>query len=251
MLVADFVALSPRVWLVVSPVLPRRCPSRCPERSWRWAAAGPSVAASPRPRPCRCVSLQIKAVEGQLDRDPQENLALTLEIDRRLLEVEEKFASIGHKEKCMDIQLERARIKRWGPAVLPAPGKPTDAAPHPAPGTRASLRVSLGRGHAHLFTLSHTRVAAEARGCPPPAAPSPPLAAPIVCPSPQSLPRATPPWGPRRGSKHSHNQRLGAASSLYEGKGMHHLGACAAGSCGPRSRWGPRRAWAHSDTAGK
>nr|XP_020735663.1 cilia- and flagella-associated protein 46 [Odocoileus virginianus texanus] len=60
----------------------------------------------------RCVSLQIKAVEEQLDRDPQENLFLMLEIDRRLLEVEEKFASIGHKEQCMDIQLERARIKR-------------------------------------------------------------------------------------------------------------------------------------------
>ncbi|XP_043331937.1 cilia- and flagella-associated protein 46 [Cervus canadensis] len=60
----------------------------------------------------RCVSLQIKAVEGQLDRDPQENLFLTLEVDRRLLEVEEKFASIGHKEKCVDIQLERARVKR-------------------------------------------------------------------------------------------------------------------------------------------
>ncbi|CAN0555915.1 unnamed protein product [Rangifer tarandus platyrhynchus] len=59
----------------------------------------------------RCVSLQFKAVEEQLDRDPQDSL-LTLGIDRRLLEVEEKFASIGHKEKCMDIQLERARIKR-------------------------------------------------------------------------------------------------------------------------------------------
>ncbi|XP_065779668.1 cilia- and flagella-associated protein 46 isoform X5 [Muntiacus reevesi] len=60
----------------------------------------------------RCLSLQIKAAEEQLGRDPQENLLLTLEIDRRLLEVEEKFASIGHREKCMDIQLERARIKR-------------------------------------------------------------------------------------------------------------------------------------------
>ncbi|KAB0347365.1 hypothetical protein FD754_012222 [Muntiacus muntjak] len=60
----------------------------------------------------RCLSLQIKATEEQLGRDPQENLLLTLEIDRRLLEVEEKFASIGHREKCMDIQLERARIKR-------------------------------------------------------------------------------------------------------------------------------------------
>ena len=196
---------------MVSPVLPRRCPSRCPEWSWRWAVAGPSVAVSPRPRPCRCVSLQIKAVEGQLDRDPQENLVLTLEIDRRLLEVEEKFASIGHKEKCMDIQLERARIKRWGPAVLPGPGKRTDAAPRPAPGTRASLRVSLGCGHAHLFTLSHMRVASEARSCLPPAVPSPPLAAPIVCPSPHSLPRATPPWGPHRGSKHSQQPNAGCS----------------------------------------
>ncbi|KAG5196142.1 hypothetical protein R6Z07F_018059 [Ovis aries] len=60
----------------------------------------------------RCVNLQIKAVQEQLDRDPLQNLFLTLEIDGRLLEVEEKFVSIGRKEKCMDIQLERARLKR-------------------------------------------------------------------------------------------------------------------------------------------
>nr|XP_025129616.1 cilia- and flagella-associated protein 46 isoform X5 [Bubalus bubalis] len=60
----------------------------------------------------RCVNLQIKAVQEQLDRDPLEHLFLMLEIDNRLLEVEEKFASIGHKEKCVDIQLERARMKR-------------------------------------------------------------------------------------------------------------------------------------------
>ncbi|KAI4530357.1 hypothetical protein MG293_019246 [Ovis ammon polii] len=60
----------------------------------------------------RCVNLQIKVVQEQLDRDPLQNLFLTLEIDGRLLEVEEKFVSIGRKEKCMDIQLERARLKR-------------------------------------------------------------------------------------------------------------------------------------------
>ncbi|XP_027384270.1 cilia- and flagella-associated protein 46 isoform X1 [Bos indicus x Bos taurus] len=60
----------------------------------------------------RCVHLQIRAVREQLDRDPLENLFLMLEIDNRLLEVEEKFASIGHEEKCVDIQLERARVKR-------------------------------------------------------------------------------------------------------------------------------------------
>lgn len=189
MLVSDSVALSPRAWLVVPPVLPRRCPSVA-QSELAVGAAGPPVAASPRPRPRprRCVRLQIKAVEGQLDRDPQENLFLTLEVDRRLLEVEEKFASIGHKEKCVDIQLERARVKRWGPAVLPAPG------------ARARLRVPLSRGHAHLFTLSHTRVASEARSCPPPAEPSPPLAAPIVCPSPTAS-RGPPHVGATQGFK--------------------------------------------------
>lgn len=200
MLVSDSVALSPRAWLVVPPVLPRRCPSVA-QSELAVGAAGPPVAASPRPRPRprRCVSLQIKAVEGQLDRDPQENLFLTLEVDRRLLEVEEKFASIGHKEKCVDIQLERARVKRWGPAVLPAPGK-RGRGPRPAPGARARLRVPLSRGHAHLFTLSHTRVASEARSCPPPAEPSPPLAAPIVCPSPTAS-RGPPHVGATQGFK--------------------------------------------------
>ncbi|XP_055280347.1 cilia- and flagella-associated protein 46 isoform X2 [Moschus berezovskii] len=60
----------------------------------------------------RCVSLQIKAVQEQLDGDPTENLSLMLEIDSRLLEVEEKFVSIGRKEQCMDIQLARAYMKR-------------------------------------------------------------------------------------------------------------------------------------------
>ncbi|XP_010857855.1 PREDICTED: protein CFAP46, partial [Bison bison bison] len=60
----------------------------------------------------RCVHLQIRAVREQLDRDPLENLFLMLEIENRLLEVEEKFASIGQEERCMDIQLERARMKR-------------------------------------------------------------------------------------------------------------------------------------------
>lgn len=118
-------------------MLSRRCPSGFPDQSWWWAAGGPAHQSQrcPRPHPRRCVNLQIKAVQEQLDRDPLQNLFLTLEIDSRLLEVEEKFVSIGRKEKCMDIQLERARLKRWGPAVLLALGKRADAASHPARGT--------------------------------------------------------------------------------------------------------------------
>nr|XP_058910979.1 cilia- and flagella-associated protein 46 [Kogia breviceps] len=60
----------------------------------------------------RCVSLQIKAIQEPVDCEPVPNSFLLMEMDDRLLEIEEKFTSIGHKEQCVDIRLERAQMKR-------------------------------------------------------------------------------------------------------------------------------------------
>lgn len=133
--------------------------------------------------------------------------------------------------------------------MLPAPGKRADAASRPAQGTRVSLHTSLRRGHAHLFTLNRTGVTSEARSCPPPAVPSPPLTAPIICPSPPPrLPRATPPRGPCRGSKHSQQTKGRALQVAFMREKPRATWEPPASSCGRRSRWGPCRAWGHSDT---
>nr|XP_033697747.1 cilia- and flagella-associated protein 46 [Tursiops truncatus] len=60
----------------------------------------------------RCVSLQLQAAQEPGDSEPFQNSALLMEMENRLLEMEEKFTSIGHKEKCVDIKLERAKMKR-------------------------------------------------------------------------------------------------------------------------------------------
>eukprot|EP00070_Physeter_catodon_P030862 XP_028337756.1 cilia- and flagella-associated protein 46 [Physeter catodon] len=60
----------------------------------------------------RCVSLQIKAIQEPVDCEPIPNSFLLMEMDDRLLEIEDKFTSIGHKEQCVDIKLERAQMKR-------------------------------------------------------------------------------------------------------------------------------------------
>ncbi|XP_007452074.1 PREDICTED: tetratricopeptide repeat protein 40 [Lipotes vexillifer] len=60
----------------------------------------------------RCVSLQVKAAQELEDSEPFQNSLLLMEMDDRLLEIEEKFTNIGHKEKCVDIKLERAKMKR-------------------------------------------------------------------------------------------------------------------------------------------
>ncbi|XP_026968831.1 cilia- and flagella-associated protein 46 [Sagmatias obliquidens] len=60
----------------------------------------------------RCVSLQLQAAQERGDSEPFQNSALLMEMENRLLEMEEKFTSIGHKEKCVDIKLERAKMKR-------------------------------------------------------------------------------------------------------------------------------------------
>lgn len=110
--------------------------------------------APPRPAPPpRCVSLQIKAAQEPEDSEPFQNSLLLMEMDDRLLEIEEKFTNIGHNEKCVDIKLERAKMKRWvGPRPPPGlplrfPASPTRPAflpghPRPAAG-RASPRLGL------------------------------------------------------------------------------------------------------------
>ncbi|XP_036685221.1 cilia- and flagella-associated protein 46 isoform X2 [Balaenoptera musculus] len=60
----------------------------------------------------RCVSLQIKAILEPVGCEPLQNSFLLMEMDDRLSEIEEKFTNIGHKEKCVDIKLERAKMKR-------------------------------------------------------------------------------------------------------------------------------------------
>lgn len=60
----------------------------------------------------RCVSLRIRAVEELAGCDPPECLVLLTELHERLTEIEEKLTAWGCKEKCVDIKLERAEIKR-------------------------------------------------------------------------------------------------------------------------------------------
>ncbi|XP_023564812.1 cilia- and flagella-associated protein 46 [Octodon degus] len=60
----------------------------------------------------RCVSIQIQLIRDSADSEFPECLALLKELDRCLLDTEETFISCGYKEHCVDIKLERAKIKR-------------------------------------------------------------------------------------------------------------------------------------------
>ncbi|XP_045665368.1 cilia- and flagella-associated protein 46 isoform X2 [Ursus americanus] len=60
----------------------------------------------------RCVSLQIRAIQEPAGCEPPECLFLLTEMHDHLMEIEEKLASWGYKENCVDIKLERAKIKR-------------------------------------------------------------------------------------------------------------------------------------------
>lgn len=59
--------------------------------------------------PRRCVRLRIRAVQGLLDC---ECLFLLTELDDHLMEIEKKLTTWGYRENCVDIKLERAKIKR-------------------------------------------------------------------------------------------------------------------------------------------
>ncbi|XP_004375045.1 cilia- and flagella-associated protein 46 [Trichechus manatus latirostris] len=60
----------------------------------------------------RCVGLQIRAIQGTVHSEPSEYSMLLNKLDSCLLEIEKKFINCGYKEKCVDIKLERAKIKR-------------------------------------------------------------------------------------------------------------------------------------------
>ena len=187
----------------------------------------PSVAAMPRPRPRRWVHLQIRAVREQLDRDPLESLFLMLEIENRLLEVEEKFASIGHEERCMDIQLERARMKRWGNPCAPCPGEAGRCSLPPSPG-HASVAPHLAQ--AWTCTPFHTQphrchLRGQELPTPSSAVTSPDRSHHLPIPNPPPT-QGHPTEGSMQGFKtQPANQRPGVTSSLYEGKATRHLGA--------------------------
>ncbi|KAF5914545.1 hypothetical protein HPG69_010817 [Diceros bicornis minor] len=60
----------------------------------------------------RCVSLRVKASQEPVEGEPSERLLLLNKMDACLLEIEKKFISCGYQENCVDIKLERAKMKR-------------------------------------------------------------------------------------------------------------------------------------------
>lgn len=67
---------------------------------------------TPGPVLRRCASLRIRVAQEPVDGEPSECLFLLKEMDDYLLEIEKKFTDCGYKENCVDIKLERAKIKR-------------------------------------------------------------------------------------------------------------------------------------------
>ncbi|XP_037661046.1 cilia- and flagella-associated protein 46 [Choloepus didactylus] len=60
----------------------------------------------------RHLSLHVQAAQEATDSEPSGSQAQLTKMADRLLEIEEKFINSGHREKGVDIKLERARIKR-------------------------------------------------------------------------------------------------------------------------------------------
>ncbi|XP_057361386.1 cilia- and flagella-associated protein 46 [Manis pentadactyla] len=60
----------------------------------------------------RCASLRIRVALEPVDGEPSECSFLLKEMDNYLLEIEKKFTDCGYKENCVDVKLERAKIKR-------------------------------------------------------------------------------------------------------------------------------------------
>ncbi|XP_025774064.1 cilia- and flagella-associated protein 46 [Puma concolor] len=70
----------------------------------------------------RCVSLQIKAAQESADGEPPGCLLLLNKMDDCLTEIEKRLITWGYRDNCVDIRLERAKIKsmpraRCDPAV--------------------------------------------------------------------------------------------------------------------------------------
>ncbi|EPY85357.1 hypothetical protein CB1_000385007 [Camelus ferus] len=60
----------------------------------------------------RCVRLQIQASQEPAEGESPVCSSLLMEMDDHLLGIEEKFISCGCQEKCVEIKLERAKLKR-------------------------------------------------------------------------------------------------------------------------------------------
>lgn len=85
----------------------------CGKHARRQGDAGQTeVATWDGPRPRRCVSLQIRAIQEPARCETPECLFLLTEMHDHLMEIEEKLAAWGYKENCVDVKLERAKIKR-------------------------------------------------------------------------------------------------------------------------------------------
>lgn len=66
-------------------------------------------------RPHRSLNLRIHVAKESVDSETSEFVFLLSELYEGLLEIEEKFVRCGYKEKCVDIKLERSKLKRWAP----------------------------------------------------------------------------------------------------------------------------------------
>ncbi|XP_049501881.1 cilia- and flagella-associated protein 46 isoform X1 [Panthera uncia] len=60
----------------------------------------------------RCVSLQIKAAQESADNEPPGCFLLLNKMDDCLTEIEKRLITWGYRDNCVDIKLERAKIKR-------------------------------------------------------------------------------------------------------------------------------------------
>ncbi|XP_023492381.2 cilia- and flagella-associated protein 46 isoform X4 [Equus caballus] len=60
----------------------------------------------------RSVSLRIQVAQEPIEGEPSDRAFLLNQMDDYLLEIENRFISCGYQEHCVDIKLERAKIKR-------------------------------------------------------------------------------------------------------------------------------------------
>nr|XP_039321178.1 cilia- and flagella-associated protein 46 isoform X3 [Saimiri boliviensis boliviensis] len=60
----------------------------------------------------RCLSLRVRVAQESAVTEPTECSLLLKELDDSLLDIERRFIDCGYKENCVDVKLERAKIKR-------------------------------------------------------------------------------------------------------------------------------------------
>ncbi|XP_045147306.1 cilia- and flagella-associated protein 46 [Echinops telfairi] len=60
----------------------------------------------------RCISLQLQVVQESFSSSPSVFLELLDKMDHSLVDIEKKFIGCGRREHCVDVKLERAKIKR-------------------------------------------------------------------------------------------------------------------------------------------